>query len=107
MKSRHKAGTSNHCIEKGLGSAALTVAVLVIFFILILTTLFLLVLAGLAALLALSRLSGLTTLLTGLAALLALSELIAFLLHIVCHKNILLKKRETAALLRFKRDLQA
>jgi hypothetical protein len=105
MKSRHKAGTSNHCIEKGLGSATLTVAVLVIFFILILTTLFLLVLA---ALLALSRLSGLTTLLTltGLSALLALSELIAFLLHIVCHKNILLKKRETAALLRFKRHLQ-
>jgi len=73
---------------------------------LILTTLFLLVLAGLAALLALSRLSTLLTL-TGLAALLALSELIAFLLHIVCHKNTLLKKRETAALLRFKRDLQA
>jgi hypothetical protein len=70
---------------------------------LILTTLFLLVLTGLAALLALSRLSGLTTLLTltGLAALLALSGLIAFLLHIVCHKNVLLKKRETAALLRF------
>jgi hypothetical protein len=65
-----------------LGSAALTVAVLIIFlvFALPLAALLGLVLVGLAALLAL----------TGLVALLALSRLAALLtlfLHIVCHKS--------------------
>jgi hypothetical protein len=70
---------SKNCFEKELGSAALIVAVLILFVGLVLTALFLLVLTGLAALLALSELTGLT------AALLALVTLLTFLLHIVCH----------------------
>jgi len=99
MKSRHKAGTPIIASKRKLGSATLTVAVLILFLVLVRTALFLLVLAGLTALLALSLLSGLT-------ALLALSGLVTFLFHIVCHKNILLKERERAALLKFKRLLQ-
>jgi len=76
------AGTScNHCVKRKLGSAALTVAVLVVFFILVLPLITLLglvlVLAGLACL-------------TGLAGLLVFSVLVAlliFLIHIVCHEN--------------------
>jgi hypothetical protein len=77
--------------EKKLRSAALTVALLILFVGRVLTTLLLLVLArlalfplpGLAAPLALSELPGLTTLLplSGLVALLV------FLVHIVCHKS--------------------
>jgi hypothetical protein len=82
--------------KRKLGSATLTVAVRILFVGLVLATLLLLVLAGLTALLALSGLSRLTALLAlaGLAALLALSGLVtllSFLLHIVCHKNVLLK----------------
>src|SRR5258708_30535061 len=90
MKSRRMAGTSHLSLVRILRSATLTVAVLILFVGLVLAALFLLVLAALAALLSLSRLAGLTALLallTGLTALLALSELIAFLLHIVCHMN--------------------
>jgi hypothetical protein len=61
----------------------LTVAILIVFFrlILALPALLGLVLSGLAALLALSMLSGLPTLRSGLGALLA------FFLHIVCHNS--------------------
>lgn len=70
-------------MQRELGSATLTIAVLILFFGLVLTALLWLVLAGL------------TTLLAGLTALLSLSGLVTLLtllLHIVCHKNILLKK---------------
>jgi hypothetical protein len=85
---------SNHCAEKELGSATLTVAVLVLFLGLVLTALLLLVLAGLAALL---------TLLSGLTALLALSRLsrltallaLSLFLHIVCHKKYSPEKART------------
>jgi hypothetical protein len=80
MKSRPLAGTPFIPPKGKLRSAALTVAVLVLFVGLVLTALFLLVLPGLAALLVLSLLSGLT-------ALLALSELVTLFLHIVRHKN--------------------
>ena len=75
-------------LEKELGSATLTVAVLILFVGLILTALFLLVLAGLT----LPLLSGLSALLallelTGLSALLALVSLLTFLVHIVCHET--------------------
>jgi len=80
MKSRHKAGTPIIASKRKLGSATLTVAVLILFLVLVRTALFLLVMAGLTALLALSLLSGLT-------ALLALSGLVTFLFHIVCHKT--------------------
>jgi fatty acid desaturase len=85
MKSRRMAGTSNSALKRKLGSTTLTVAVLILFVGLVLTALLGLVLAGLAALLAL-------LLLTGLTALLAL---VTFFIHVVCHKHILLKKRET------------
>jgi hypothetical protein len=82
------------CIErKELGSATLTVAVLIFFFslVLLLTALLRRVLTGLAGLLTLFLLSGLATLL-------ALPELIALLilfLHVIRHKTFLLiKKRE-------------
>jgi hypothetical protein len=67
--------------ERKLRSAALTVAVLVIFFIVVLTltALFWLLLTGLTTLLALSGLARLIVL-SGLSALLAL------LFHIVCHE---------------------
>jgi hypothetical protein len=70
-----------------LRSAALTVPVLVISFIVVLalTTLFWLLLTGLTTLLALARLARLI----GLSALLALSGLTALLalfFHIVCHE---------------------
>lgn len=75
-----------------LRSTTLTIAVLVVFvcFILTLATFLRLVLSGLAGLLALSWLFGLTTVCSwsGLAALLPL------LLHIVCHKTFLLRKRK-------------
>jgi hypothetical protein len=96
MKSRRMAGTSNSSLKKKLGGATLTVAILILFVGLVLTALLGLVLAGLAALL--------TLLLTGLAAVLALPvltrltalvALIALFIHIVCHKYVLLKKRET------------
>jgi hypothetical protein len=68
----------------------LTVAVLVIFFIVVLalTALFWLLLTGLTTLLALARLARLIVL-SGLSALLALSGLTALLalfFHIVCHE---------------------
>jgi hypothetical protein len=53
-------------------------------------------LAGLAALLAGARLTALLTMLSGLTALPALSglaTLLIFLLHVVCHKRFLLRKR--------------
>jgi len=70
--------------KKKLGGATLTVAVLVIFFVLTLAAFLLRVLAGLA------------TLLTRLATLLALAglaTLLTFLLHIVCHEIFLLRRR--------------
>jgi hypothetical protein len=80
--------TENH-FEKKLRSAALAIAVLVIFFIvmLALTALFWLLLTGLATLLALSGLARLVVL-SGLPALLALSglTLLALFFHIVCHE---------------------
>jgi hypothetical protein len=84
MKSRHAAGTSNSALKRKLGSATLTVAVLILFVGLVLTALFLLVLAGLTALLALSLLAGLAALLA-LAELSALLARVTFFLHIVCH----------------------
>jgi hypothetical protein len=79
----------------------LTVAVLVFFLVLVLSlaTLLRLVLAGLTALFLLSGLATLLAVLsglTGLTTLLTLSELAALLtllLHIVCHKSFLLRKR--------------
>jgi hypothetical protein len=73
-----------------LRSAALTVAVLVIFFIVVLTltALFWLLLAGLTTFLALAGSSRLIVL-PGLSTLLALAELttlLALLFHIVCHE---------------------
>jgi fatty acid desaturase len=91
MKSRRMAGTSNSALKRKLGSTTLSVAVLILFVGLVLTALLGLVLAGLAALLALLLLTGLTAL-SGLTALLAL---VTFFIHVVCHKHILLKKRET------------
>jgi hypothetical protein len=103
MKSRHKAGTFIPNTEERLGRTTLTVVFFFVGF----------VLAALLLLSGLSRLPGLASLvlflLSGLAAL-ALSELVTLLLilflHIVCHKYILLVKRETSALLRFKRYLK-
>jgi hypothetical protein len=77
------------CSQKeNLGSAALTVAILVIFlvFVLALAAFFRLVLSGLVTLLRLSVLSGLSALL-GLAVLASLAPLLALLFHIVCHKS--------------------
>src|ERR1700674_600405 len=76
--------------EKKLRSAALAIAVLVIFFIVVLalTALFWLLLTGLTPLLALSGLARLIVL-AGLSTLLALSgltALLALLFHIVCHE---------------------
>jgi hypothetical protein len=71
-------------LRKKLGRAALTVAVLVFFFVIIgltLTTLFRLLLAGLTALLVLPLLTGLFTLLS----LSELTALLTFFFHIVCH----------------------
>jgi uncharacterized membrane protein len=86
-----KAGTSKRTLfrKEKLGCAALTVAILVFFFIVCLT---------LAALLGL-LLSGLTTLLAlpGLIASLALSgltTLLTFFFHVVCHELLLLKPRQ-------------
>jgi hypothetical protein len=80
-----------HVIAK-LRSAALTVAILIIFLSLVLTlaSLLRLVLSGLTTLLGLSRLSTLLTVLSRLTRLLTLSILIALLallFHIVCHKS--------------------
>ncbi|MHB8217924.1 MAG: hypothetical protein ACYDDS_17770 [Candidatus Sulfotelmatobacter sp.] len=85
-------------VQRELGSATLTIAVLILFFVLVLPALFGLVLArlttllaGLTAVLALSGLSRLT-------ALLALSELVTLLtllFHIVCHKKHSPKKART------------
>ena len=92
MESQTKrAGTpSENRFERRLRSAELTVAVLVIFFIVVLTLTALpwLLLSGLTALLALSGLARLVVL-SGLPALLALSgltSLLALFLHIVCHE---------------------
>src|ERR1700676_2311770 len=75
--------------ERRLRSTALTVPVLVIFFVVLtLTALLWLLLSGLTALLALSGLARLVVL-SGLPALLALSgltSLLALFLHIVCHE---------------------
>jgi hypothetical protein len=92
--------------KRKLGRATLTVAVLVVFFVLTLSALFLLVLAGLPALL-----TGLATLLTlsRLTALLALSELVTLLtlfLHIVCHEIFLLKKRRLSHAPKINRHLR-
>jgi hypothetical protein len=75
-----------------LRSAALTVAILIVFLsvILSLATLLRLVLSGLTTLLGLSRLSALLTVLSRLTRLLTLSILIALLallFYIVCHKS--------------------
>jgi hypothetical protein len=78
------AGTSIIAMNRKLGSAALTVAVLILFVTLVLALL-LRVLTGLAGLTALLTLSG-------LAALLALPDLVTLLLHIVCHKKYSPKK---------------
>jgi sterol desaturase/sphingolipid hydroxylase (fatty acid hydroxylase superfamily) len=75
--------------KEKLRSAALTVAVLVIFFsvVLTLTALFWLLLTGLTTLLALSGLAWLVVL-SGLStlALSGLTALLALFLHIVCHE---------------------
>ena len=90
MESQTKrAGTPiENRFERKLRSAALTVPVLVIFFVVLtLTALFWLLLSGLTALLALSGLTWLVV--SGLPALLALSgltSLLALFLHIVCHE---------------------
>jgi hypothetical protein len=78
----------------------LTVAVLIVFFVLTLTALLLLVgLTGLAALL-----TGLTTLLTGLTlsalTLPILVTLLILFIHIVCHEKFLLRKRGLSPRLR-------
>jgi hypothetical protein len=75
---------SEYRFERKLRSATLTVAVLVLFFILVLTltALFWLLLTGLTTLLALSGLSGLLTLL----ALSELTTLLILLFRIVCHE---------------------
>src|SRR5580692_1035738 len=75
-------------LRDDLRSAALTVAVLVLFvFVLGLARLLRLVLAGLVALLAvLARLPP-------LLALSRLTSLLVLLLHIVCHKRFLLRRR--------------
>jgi hypothetical protein len=75
-----------------LGSAALTVAILVVVLSLVLTlaTLLRLVLSRLATLLGLSGLSALLTVLSRLTRRLTLSDLVpllALLIHIVCHKS--------------------
>jgi fatty acid desaturase len=66
----------HYYLKKELGSATLTVAILILFVGLVLTALFLLVLAGLTL-----------SLLSGLTAVLALVTLLTFLVHIVCHKT--------------------
>jgi len=73
-----------------LGSATLTVAVLIVFFVLALATLLWLVLAGLARLFPLAGLATLTTLLLALSE---LAALLALFLHVVCHESFLLGKR--------------
>jgi hypothetical protein len=97
MKSRRMAGTSNTALKRQLGGATLTVAILILIVGLVLTALLGLVLAGLTALLALLLLTGLTAVLalSVLTRLTALLALIALFIHIVCHKYVLLKKRET------------
>jgi len=91
MESQTKrAGTPiENRFERRLRSTALTVPVLVIFFVVLtLTALLWLLLSGLTALLALSGLARLVVL-SGLPALLALSgltSLLALFLHIVCHE---------------------
>jgi hypothetical protein len=91
MKSRHKAGTFIVTNEEKLGRTTLTITVVFVFVSFVL-----------AALLLLSGLSRLTGLVLLLLAGLALSELVTllliFFLHIVCHKYVLLKKREPTAL---------
>jgi hypothetical protein len=84
--------------NKKLGSAALTVAILVIFLIVGLAAFFGLLLAGLAGLLALVVLLPLARL-TRLIALLSLSELalLTLFLGIVCHELLLLKARGSPA----------
>jgi hypothetical protein len=90
------AGTSPRDCVENLGSAALTVAVLIVFFVFVLP-----LIALLGLVLVLTGLSGLTsvallrlTMLTGMRTLLTLSGLIAllgFLVRIVCHENSSLK----------------
>jgi hypothetical protein len=91
-KSRLRRDFHTARVANKLGSAALTVAILVVFLSLVLTlaTLLRLVLSGLATLLRLSGLSTLLTVLSRLTRLLTLSGLIpllALLFHIVCHKS--------------------
>jgi sterol desaturase/sphingolipid hydroxylase (fatty acid hydroxylase superfamily) len=98
-----KAGTSKRTLfrKEKLGCAALTVAILVFFFIVCLTLAALLglLLSGLTTLLALPgliaslTLSGLTTLL----ALSGLTTLLTFFFHVVCHELLLLKPRRNRA----------
>jgi hypothetical protein len=86
-------------VNKNLGSAALTVAILVLFLIVGLAALFGLLLAGLAGLLALIVLLPVARL-TRLIALLSLSELATLLtlfFGIVCHELLLLKARGSPA----------
>jgi hypothetical protein len=80
----------DHCVNGKLGSAALMVAVLVVFLAFVLP----LILLGLVLVLSgLSRLPSLSLLvLSGLRTFLSLSVLVALLLlHIVCHENSSLK----------------
>jgi hypothetical protein len=102
MESQTKlAGTPiENRFERRLRSAALTVPVLVIFFVVLtLTALLWLLLSGLTALLALPGLARLVVL-SGLPALLALSgltSLLALFLHIVCHEYPSYIRREPSA----------
>jgi hypothetical protein len=101
-----RSGLPDKCHVKYLGSATLTIAILCVFFlvlVLALTALLGLLLPGLfallprlAAVLTLSLLSGMPTLLT----LSGLTALLAFLLHIVCHELLLQIKRELMPRLR-------
>jgi len=99
--------SGNRYSEGKLGRPTLTITIVFVFVGLVLAALLLLVLARLPGLASLALI--VLAALAGLAAL-ALSGLVTLLLilffHIVCHKYVLLIKRESSALLRFKRYLQ-
>jgi hypothetical protein len=69
-----------------LGSAALALALVLVFFVLALAALLLLILLILLVLLT-GLLAGLAALLAGLTGLTALSTLLSVLIHIICHEN--------------------
>jgi hypothetical protein len=66
-----------------LGSAALALALVLVFFVLALAALLLLILLVLLT----GLLAGLAALLAGLTGLTALSTLLSVLIHIICHEN--------------------